>query len=165
MEWMDSLHIPHIGWKVRGVSLNASDEVSFYSSLLSTLDIAVAILRTQPYRCPDPVWPGEDHAAWQDLLFADYRKAPSPTPMAPDCLPHLRARLAKPCHRPTCLTDYVMYAPKANRHHVAWKVRSQWTREATRPEGSRERAPRRSSTEVITELTVRGAQPIWTPAA
>lgn len=110
VEWRDSLHIPHIGWKVRGVSLNASDEVSFYSSLLSTLDIAAAILRTQPYRCPDPVWPGEDHATLDHLgLYGRAGCCQSPQGSSPNdegtgLPPHLRARLALlPCHRPIFL--------------------------------------------------------------
>ena len=65
-------------------------------------------------------------------------------------------------HLPTVF-DNVMFAPKAIRHHVLWKVRSQWNQGATRPDTSSRGSPKGPSTGDVTELTVRGAQRYGTP--
>lgn len=119
-------------------------------------------------RSPAGVCPSQTHSRNQHLLYLHFRCSAgmrAAGALARIVWRRVNTGAAKPCHHPTYLADYVKYAPKALRHHVAWMVGSQWTREATRPEISRGRVRRRPSTKVATELTVRGAQPIWTPAA
>ena len=162
MEWRDSLHIPHMGWMVRGVSLNASENVGFYSSLLSTLDIATAIYG--PDRTVAPIPYGRvttllSRTCCTPVTARLYLQPQWLQLASSTCGPWLSPVTA---HLPHGLRDV---RSKGYRHHAAWKVRSQWIRESTPLEVSKGRAPRRPSTEVITESTVRGAQLIWIPAA